>query len=67
MALIRSIERADAVDRRAVLTEMKNIKSFNGVFGLWGFDQNGDTTQTLLSGNTVKNGAFVFERLLTIE
>ena len=67
VALIRSIERADAVDRRAVLTEMKNIKSFNGVFGLWGFDQNGDTTQTLLSGNTVKNGAFVFERLLTIE
>jgi branched-chain amino acid transport system substrate-binding protein len=35
-------------------------KDFKGVLGTWSFDQNGDTTLTTMSGNTVKNGKWEF-------
>ncbi len=63
-ALMSAIERVGSVDRQAVLTEFLSIRSQPGVFSTWGFDDNGDTTLTLMSGYVVKNGSFVFEKLL---
>jgi branched-chain amino acid transport system substrate-binding protein len=37
------------------------------VLGTWGFDENGDTTLTELSGHRVQNGEFEFDRVLTLE
>ena len=36
------------------------IKDSDGALGTWSFDENGDTTLTTMSGNTVKDGKFEF-------
>ena len=61
---LRAIEKAGEKDRRAIMEEIASIKEYNGVLGTWGFDRNGDTTLTLVSGSVVKNGAFEFQKLL---
>ena len=61
---MRAIEKAGEKDRRAIMEEIASIKEYNGVLGTWGFDRNGDTTLTLVSGSVVKNGAFEFQKLL---
>lgn len=65
--LIEAIGRADSINRASVLSEVRSIESHNGVFGVFGFDENGDTTQTLMSGNRVINGAFTFSKVLESE
>jgi branched-chain amino acid transport system substrate-binding protein len=60
-----AIERVGAKDRAKILEEVSKIKNYNGLFGTWSFDQNGDTTLSLVSGTIVKNGEFAFETLLT--
>jgi branched-chain amino acid transport system substrate-binding protein len=35
-------------------------KDFTGALGTWSFDANGDTTNRLMSVNTVKDGKFEF-------
>ncbi len=61
-----AIERAGKKDRTKILEEMSKIKDYEGVFGTWSFDENGDTTLTLISGNTVKDGEFVFDKVLIV-
>jgi len=60
-----AIERAGTKDRAKILEEMSKIKDYDGLFGEWSFDQNGDTTLTIVSGNVVQNREFVFEKVLT--
>lgn len=62
--LIEIIKRANKKDREAFIEAAKSIKNFDGVLGKWSFDENGDTTLTIMSGNTVKNGRFEFVKIL---
>jgi branched-chain amino acid transport system substrate-binding protein len=64
-AVVSAIERANSVDREAVRDALLSMGSQPGVFSTWGFDENGDTTLTLMSGYEVRDGAFVFEKILS--
>ena len=63
-AALLALERAGVKDRAAVIKSFKEIKDFGGMFDEWSFDQNGDTTLKILSGNRVEDGAFKFEKRL---
>jgi branched-chain amino acid transport system substrate-binding protein len=62
--VIEAIRRAGAKDRVAICAAVAATKDFDGALGPWSFDANGDTTQKVVSGNTVKNGKFEFVKLL---
>lgn len=64
-AVLNAIERVGTADREAVMRALKETASQPGVFATWGFDENGDTTLTLMSGNRVRSGEFVFEKILS--
>ncbi len=59
-----AIERAGVKDRAKILEEVSKIKNYDGLFGTWSFDENGDTTLKVVSGNKVINREFVFQELL---
>ena len=61
---IDSLRRAGKKDREAVRQAAQQYKSQDGVLGNWQFDQNGDTTLKVMSGNAVKNGKFEFAVVL---
>lgn len=61
---LQAIAAAGKKDRAAIVAALAAVKDFDGVLGTWSFDENGDTTLTTMSGNTVKNGAFEFVKLL---
>ena len=57
----------DAPARRTatpIRAAIVSIKDFDGALGNWSFDENGDTTLTTMSGNTVKDGKFEFVKVL---
>ena len=58
--LLDAIDRAGSKDRAAVLAAVAATKDFEGALGTWSFDANGDTTNRLMSVNTVKDGKFAF-------
>ncbi len=60
-----AIERASTKDRTQILEEVSKIENYDGLFGVWSFDHNGDTTLTIISGSRVQKGNFVFEKLET--
>lgn len=62
-AIARAADRGTP-DRASVLTAIHAQGERNGVLGAWSFDAQGDTTLTLMSGNTVKDGKFTFVRML---
>ncbi|MFM2374793.1 MAG: hypothetical protein RLZZ234_788 [Candidatus Parcubacteria bacterium] len=64
-ALLAAIEKVGKVDRAGILEAVRATSAMPGVFGTWGFDAHGDTTLTLLSGNVITEGAFVFTKVLT--
>ena len=59
-----AIARAGKKDRAAVRAALIATKDFQGALGTWSFDANGDISLTVMSGNTVANGAFSFVKLL---
>jgi branched-chain amino acid transport system substrate-binding protein len=63
-AVIEAIRRVGKKDRAAIITAALSIKDFDGALGRWSIDENGDTTLTTISGNTVKDGQFKFVKLL---
>jgi branched-chain amino acid transport system substrate-binding protein len=63
-AALEAIRLAGKKDRAAIVEGAKAIKDFEGALGKWSFDENGDTTMRVLSGNTVTDGKFEFVRLL---
>ena len=63
-AALEAIRLAGKKDRAAIVEGCKSIKDFEGALGTWSFDENGDTTMRVLSGNTVTDGKFEFVRLL---
>jgi branched-chain amino acid transport system substrate-binding protein len=61
---IDALKRAGKKDREAVRQATAETKAVDGVLGSWQFDQNGDTTLKVMSGNVVKNGKFEFSTVL---
>lgn len=64
MVILRAIEIAKKKDRQAILQAVAATKDYDGALGKWSFDENGDTSLKLVSGNTVQNGVFQFVKLL---
>lgn len=64
-ALLDAIDRVKTNDRKTILREVKNIRKQPGVFATWGFDERGDTSLSLMSGNSVKGGAIIFQKILS--
>ena len=64
--VIAAIARAGIKDRAAIMKEVRETTDFSGMFGPWSFDQNGDTTLFLVSGNVVKDGKFEFVKKLIV-
>lgn len=62
--VLDAIKRAPSKDRAGVLSALAETKDFDGALGRWSFDAHGDTTNRLMSGQTVKNGDFVFVKKL---
>jgi branched-chain amino acid transport system substrate-binding protein len=61
---LEAIRKAGKKDRGAIVDAALSIRDFDGALGTWSFDENGDTSLTLLSGNTVRDGKFAFVRIL---
>ncbi len=66
-ALIAVMQQAAQIDRAHVLAGVSAGREFDGTVGPFKFDENGDTTLTLVSGNIVRNGAFKFAKVLTVQ
>lgn len=62
--LLEAIRRAETKDRAGVLAALAATKDFDGALGTWSFDEHGDTTNRVMSGQTVRNGEFVFVKKL---
>jgi branched-chain amino acid transport system substrate-binding protein len=58
--VVNAINQVCKNDRAAIRDAVMATKDFKGVLGTFSFDQNGDTSLTTLSGNTVKNGKWDF-------
>ncbi len=59
--VLTAMERAaqkGSLSRAAVLAEIATTKDFSGALGTWSFDENGDTTNKVMSVNTVKGDKF---------
>jgi branched-chain amino acid transport system substrate-binding protein len=55
-----AVKRAGKKDRLAIVDAIKSYKAEDSALGPFSFTENGDTTMTVMSGNTVKNGKFEF-------
>ena len=62
--VLDAIKRAGKKEREAILQAIAATKDFDGALGKWSFDENGDTSNRTMSGNTVKDGKFVFVKTL---
>jgi branched-chain amino acid transport system substrate-binding protein len=62
--VIAALERVAKKDRALIVDEIAKTQNYPGFFGIWKFDENGDTTQTSTAGNIVENGKFKFTGLI---
>ncbi|MDZ4829696.1 MAG: branched-chain amino acid ABC transporter substrate-binding protein [Phycisphaerae bacterium] len=62
--LLDAIDRAPTKDRAAILAAVAATKNFVGALGTWSFDENGDTTNKVMSGQSVEDGKFKFVKVL---
>lgn len=62
--VLQAIANAKTKDRAGILAAVAATKDFDGVLGKWSFDENGDTSSQVLSGQTVTNGKFEFVKVL---
>ncbi len=54
--ILDSIARAGSADRAAILDAMRGLEDFEGITGVFGFDENGDPTVSAMGGNLVREG-----------
>ena len=64
---LTAIRTAGVKERHPICVAARSIKDFEGVAGVWSFDENGDTTLTKLSGLIVRDGDFRLEKTLTVD
>ncbi len=62
--LLDAIDRAESKDRESIRAAVAATKNFAGALGTWSFDEQGDTTNKVMSGQTVKDGKFEFVKVL---
>lgn len=62
--VIQSIKKLKIISRKDLVDILANTKNYDGALGVWSFDENGDSTITKMSLNTVKNGKFEFVQTL---
>jgi branched-chain amino acid transport system substrate-binding protein len=60
------IRLAGVKNREAMLWHCSRLKDYDGVLGKWKFDENGDTSLQVMSGNIVKDGKFQFAEKLEL-
>ena len=66
-AIERAAEDAGGVpERQAVVEEVFATEDYEGVLGTWSFDEDGDTSLTELSIQTVENGEFKLDRVVDV-
>jgi branched-chain amino acid transport system substrate-binding protein len=66
-AIERAADDAGGVpERQAVVKEVFATKDFEGVLGTWSFDEDGDTSLTELSVQTVDGGEFKLDRVVDV-
>lgn len=63
--ILDSIERAGAADRAAILEAMRSTADFEGITGVFSFDENGDSTRTGFYGYAVGDDTFIDGTLIT--
>lgn len=70
LAVLEAIRIAGKKDRAAILKAGVGLRDFNGATGTWSFDENGDRTDHMMSGNNVDltdgGAAFKFVKRLTL-
>jgi branched-chain amino acid transport system substrate-binding protein len=70
--MLDAIERASeeagggVPDREAVVQQIFATEDYHGALGTWSFDEDGDTTLTELSVQTVEGGKFTLDRVLDV-
>jgi len=64
---LAAIEKAGVKDREAIRAAVQAYKAEDSALGPFSFDENGDTTMAVMSGNAVKDGKFEFQSLLKME
>ncbi len=70
--MLDAIERASeeagggVPEREAVVQQIFATEDYQGALGTWSFDEDGDTTLTELSVQTVENGKFELDRVLDV-
>jgi len=62
--LLDAIDRAKDKDRESIRQAVADTKNYLGTLGTWSFDENGDTTNKVMSGQTVVDGKFQFVKVL---
>ncbi len=65
-AIERAYDENGEVTREGVIEQLRNTQDYEGVLGTWSFDEDGDTTLALLSGQIVQDGEFVYERTIDV-
>ena len=66
-AIERAADEAGGVpERQAVIDEVFATEDFEGVLGTWSFDEEGDTSLTELSVQTVDGGEFTLDRVVDV-
>jgi branched-chain amino acid transport system substrate-binding protein len=63
--VLEAIDRAGKKDRAAILEELTQTKDYEGALGTWSFDENGDTTLTVIGAYKVTSGRFEFQKYIT--
>ena len=62
--LIQAIEQAETIDRPGILNALRNME-YQGVYGIWHFNDFGDITPPTLGGMQVIDGEWQFIRVLS--
>ena len=62
--ILSAIDKTKSSDRFKIRDAIAATKDYDGILGKWSFDQNGDTTSTIMTGNIVKDGRFEFGKIL---
>jgi len=62
---IWAVRQAGVKDRAAVLAAMKTLKDYQGLFGLQGFDERGDSLIRDIGIFTIRDGRFAFVKTAT--
>ena len=66
-AIERAADEAGGVpERQAVVEQVFATEDFEGVLGTWSFDEDGDTSLTELSIQTIEGGEFTLDRVIDV-